>query len=573
LQAIERAKMFNKKLLDTCHRFNEEWKNNFTKRYSGTEFKLSTDSGVPLKPVYTPEDITDTDYEKIGMPGVYPFTRGAYPIQYQFQPPMSQHALGFGLPEHSRERYEAYRRSQPLRAKEREPAYFLAGDIPSNNGIDPDEPEARGRIGVCGVSLSTINDFEILFSGLPLDRLNTIFSLFESSSSALALYITYAEKCGYPKEKLHGLSVNEIFEQICCDHPSASAKDTLKLIVEHIKYCVRNLPYWTPFRISGYSFEEAGANVIQEMAFSMAFLIAIAEEYMNAGGSPDEFMPRINLFLGFGNDFFEQIAKVRALRRMWAATCKERLGCKNPRSWRPIIAMQTAGSTFTAQQPLNNLLRAGFQTLAASLVGADVIWTTPYDEAIGIHSEESSTLAFRTQQIIYHETNIPSVTDPLGGSYYVEWLTDELESRANRLLDKVGDIGFIRAWETGWFRSEVENTASRHQYKMENGEKIIVGVNEYVVAEEKGKIRTTAVDPRTEEIAIQRIKAFKANRNNKKTRDQLKKLKDAASVIKEKWPRGGDLVPAILDAAKADATMGEITQVIKEVFGFHKRFY
>lgn len=565
--------MFDERLLEKCHRLNEEWKKIFAERYSGTEFRLATDSGVPLKPVYTPEDIKDLDYEKIGMSGIYPFTRGAYPMQYQFQPPMSQHALGFGLPEHSRERYEAYRRSQPLRTKGREPAYFLAGDIPSNNGMDPDEPEARGRIGVCGVSLSTLKDFEILFSGLPLDRLNTIFSLFESSSSALALYITYAENCGYPKEKLHGLSVNEIFEQICCDHPSASAKDTLKLIVEHIKYCVRNLPYWTPFRISGYSFEEAGANAVQEMAFSMALLIAIAEEYMNAGGSPDELMPRINLFLGFSNDFFEQVAKVRALRRMWAKTAKERLGCKNLRAMRPIIAMQTAGSTFTAQQPLNNLLRAGFQTVAASLVGADVIWTTPYDEAIGIHSEESSTLAFRTQQIIYHETNIPNVTDPLGGSYYVEWLTNELESRANKLLDKVDEIGFIKAWETGWFRSEVEKTASGHRHKVENREKIVVGVNEYVVEEEKGKIKATAVDPLVEEIAIRRVKEFKTNRNSKKTQEQLKRLEEAASVVKDKWPRGGDLMPAVLETAKADATMGEITKVIKDVFGFNKRFY
>jgi len=565
--------MLDEGLLDKCHRLEEEWQKIFSKRYGETGLKLTSDSGVPLKPVYTPKDVENMDYGEIAMPGVYPFTRGAYPIQYQFQPPMSQHALGFGLPEHSRERYEAYRRSQPLTSKGREPAYFLAGDIPSNNGLDPDEPEARGRIGVCGVSLSTIDDFKTLFSGLPLDKTNVVFSLFESSSSALAMYIACAEKLGHPKEKLHGLNVNEIFEQICCDHPSAPAKDTLKLIVEHIKYCVRNLPYWTPFRISGYSFEEAGANVVQEMAFSMAFLIAIAEEYMNAAGSPDEFMPRINLFLGFGNDFFEQVAKVRALRRMWAKTAKERLGCKSPRSMRPIIAMQTAGSTFTAQQPLNNILRAGFQTLAASLVGADVIWTTPYDEAIGIHSEESSNLAFRTQQIIYHETNISNVTDPLGGSYYVEWLTNELENRANELLDKVHEIGFFKAWETGWFRSEVERTASEHQRKVENKEKVVVGVNEYVAEEEKGKIQGTPVDPRAEEMAIKKVKEFKANRDNNKTQDQLKRLEEVASDVKDKWPRGGDLLPAILEAAKADATMGEMTTVIKDVFGFNKRYY
>jgi methylmalonyl-CoA mutase N-terminal domain/subunit len=565
--------MFDERLLEECRRLEEEWEKMFSRRYGEKGLSLSTDSGVPLKPVYTPEDIKDITYENIGMPGVYPFTRGAYPIQYQFQPPMSQHALGFGLPEHSRERYEAYRRAQPLRVKEREPAYFLVGDIPSNNGLDPDEPEARGRIGVCGVTLSTMKDFETLFSGLPLDRVNTIFSLFESSSPALAMYITCAENFGYPKEKLHGLNVNEIFEQICCDHPSGSAHDTLKLIVEHIKYCVRNLPYWTPFRISGYSFEEAGANVVQEMAFSMAFLIAIAEEYMNAVGDPDEFMPRINLFLGFGNDFFEQIAKVRALRRMWAKTAKERLGCKKPRSIRPIIAMQTAGSTFTAKQPLNNLLRAGFQTLAASLVGADVIWTTPYDEAIGIHSEESSRLAFRTQQIIYHETNIPNVTDPLGGSYYVEWLTNELQSRAENLLAQVDEMGFARAWETGWFRTELEKTASEHQHKVEDREKIVVGVNQYVIDEEKGKIKATPVNPQAEEIAIKRVKEFKANRDNKKTQDQLKRLEQTASDIKDKWPTGGDLIPAILETAKADATMGEMTQVIKDVFGFNKRYY
>jgi len=565
--------MFDKRSLEDCHKVEEEWQKIFSKRYKEADLGLTTDSGVPLKPVYNPEDIDNLEYETIGMPGVYPFTRGAYPIQYQFQPPASQHALGFGLPEHSRERYEAYRSAQPLRTGDREPAFFLAGDIPSNNGLDPDEPEARGRIGVCGVSLSTPKDFESLFSGMPLDRMNTVFSLFESSSSALAMYVRCAESFGYSKEQLHGLNVNEIFEQICCDHASASAKDTLKLIVEHIKYCVRNLPYWTPFRISGYSFEEAGANVVQEMAFSMAFLIAIAEEYMNSAGDPDEFMPKINLFLGFGNDFFEQIAKVRALRRMWAKTAKERFGCKSPRSMRPIIAMQTAGSTFTAQQPLNNLLRAGFQTLAAAMVGADVIWTTPYDEAIGIHSEESSALAFRTEQIIYHETNIANVTDPLGGSYYVEWLTNELEERANKLLGQVDEMGFAKAWETGWFRSELEKSASEHQHKVENGEKIIVGVNEYVAEEEKEKIKGTPVDPGTEEIAIKRVKEFRSNRDNRKTEEQLKRLEETAYNVKDKWPRGGDLLPAILEAARADATMGELTGVIKDVFGFNKRYY
>ena len=504
---------------------------------------------------------------------MYPFTRGAYPIQYHSQPPMSQHALGFGLPEHSRERYEAYRQSQPLSAKGREPAYFIAGDLPSNNGIDPDEPDARGRIGVCGVSLSTMKDLEILFSGLPLDRLHTILSLYDSSSPGLAMYISYAESRGYPKEKLHGVSVNETYQAMVSDHPSPSAKDTLKLIVEHVKYCVRNLPYWTPFRMCGYGFEESGATVVQEMAFSMALLIAIAEEYMNAGGSPDEFMPRITLFLGFGSDFFEQIAKTRALRRMWAKTAKERLGCKNPRSMRPIIAVQTGGSTFTAKQPLNNILRAGFQTLAAYLVGADVIWTTPYDEAIGIHSEESSTLAFRTEQIIYHETNIPNVSDPLGGSYYVEWLTNELESRANKLLDEIDEMGFSKAWETGWFRSETGKSASEHQRKVDNREKIIVGVNEYVIEEEKGKIKATPQIPHAEEIAIKRVKEFRATRNNQKTQEQLKKLEEAASNVKEKWPRGGDLMPAIIEAARANATIGEMTRVIKDIFGYNKRFY
>lgn len=565
--------MFDERLLKKSQQLNEEWKEISAKRYGGAEFKATTDAGVPLKPLYTPEDIQDIEFEKIGMSGMYPFTRGAYPIQYQFQPPMSQHALGFGLAEHSRERYEAYRRSQPLSSKGREPAYFVVGDLPSNNGIDPDEPEARGRVGVCGVSLSTMKDFDTLFSGLPLDRLHTIFSLYESSSPGLALYMTYAERCGYPKEKLHGVSVNEIYEAMCSDHACASAEDTLKLIVEHIKYCARNMPYWTPFRICGYAFEEAGANVVQQMAFSMALLYAIADEYVNAGGDPDEFMPKINLFLGFGMDFFEQIAKVRALRRMWAKTAKERFGCKNPRSLRPIIAVQTGGSTFTAKQPLNNVLRAGFETLAAYLVGAEVIWTTPYDEAIGIHSEESSTLAFRTEQIIYHETNIPHVADPLGGSYYVEWLTDELESRANKLLDQIDDMGFDKAWDTGWFRSEIEKSVSEHQRKVENREKIIVGVNEYVAEEEPGKVRATPLIPHAEELAIKRVKEFKVNRNNKKTQEQLKKLEEIASNVKDRWPRGGDLMPAILEAARADATIGEMTKVIKDVFGYNKRFY
>ncbi|MFH1624361.1 MAG: methylmalonyl-CoA mutase family protein, partial [Pseudomonadota bacterium] len=411
------------------------------------------------------------------------------------------------------------------------------------------------------------------FSGLPLDRLHTIFSLYESSSPGLAMYVTYAERCGYPKETLHGVSVNEIYQAMCSDHACATAEDTLKLIVEHIKYSARNLPYWTSFRMCGYAFEEAGANVVQQMAFSMALLNAIATEYMNTGGDPDEFMPKVNLFLGFGMDFFEQIAKVRALRRMWAKTAKEKFGCKNPRSLRPIIAVQTGGSTFTARQPLNNILRAGFETLAAYLVGAEVIWTTPYDEAIGIHSEESSTLAFRTEQIIYHETNVPLVADPLGGSYYVEWLTNELEDRANKLLDTIEEMGFDKAWNTGWFRAEIEKSVSEHQRKVENREKTIVGVNEYVVEEEPGKIKATPLVTDAEELAIKRVKEFRAARDNKKTEEQLKRLEEVASNVKDKWPRGGDLVPSILEAARADATMGEMTKVIKDVFNYNKRFY
>jgi len=550
----------------------DEWQQEYSKRYGETQFELSTDSGIPLKPVYTPADIEGISYREIGMPGIYPYTRGAYPVQYQYQPPMAQHGAGCGLPEHTREIYDNYRRAQPLTSKGREPGYFVICDIATNHGLDPDDPLARGFVGVCGVTASTVNDFEILFKGLPLDRIHTVLSTYDASAAWLGMYIVCAEKFGYPVDQLHGLSINAIDHQIHCDHPSAAAKDTMKLIAEHIKFCTRNMPYWTPIRVSGYGFEESGANSIQELAFALALWIAITEECIVAGLKPDDFIPRLNIFLGFGNDFFEQIAKLRALRKMWAKITTERFGCKNPRSIRPIVAVQTAGSTFTAKQPMNNLLRAGFQTLAATLAGVNVIWTTPYDEAIGIHSEEAASLAFRTQQIILHETNISSVTDPLGGSYFLESLTAKLEEEATKLLEDIDRMGFEKAWETGWFRRETERSASEYRKKVESGEKTVVGVNKYV-SDEKTKVMTIKADPKTEEIAIQRIKQFKTERDNAKTKAALSSLEELATKVREEWPKGGDLEPGVIEAVRAGATMGEITQIIKDAFDFHHRYY
>jgi len=558
--------MFTRDTLEKDRELQKRWKEKYQKLYKDIEFKTTTASGIPVKPVYTPSDIEHIDFGEIGVPGEYPYTRGIYPLQYQFQPWVNQMSLGYGLPEQTRERMEMLK-DAGMKGYFGAQSYNLPHDLVSKAGLDPDSPEARGLVGRGGVNISTIDDLERLFHDIPLDKTQIVQNIGSATMVGLAMFIVYAERRGFPREKLGGNSMNWLYKAPFVDYAMFPPKSAFKLMVEFIKFCRNNMPRWNTTNICGYFIEEAGGNAIQEAAFSIATGIAITEECIRAGLHPDEFLPRFGFQFAQGNDFLEEIAKIRAIRRIWAKINRERFGCKDPKSMQVRMHIHTSGCSLMAQQPLVNVVRAAFHTLGAVLAGTNALHTSAYDEALGLPTEEAATLALRTQQVVLHETSIPNVSDPLAGSYYVEWLTSKIEEEANKLIEKIDQLGYIKAWETGWFKDELAKSAYKWREGMDNSERIVVGVNRYVSDEER-KVPVFKIDPKIEETAVERVKKFRAQRDNARTKAVLEGLRDVARRVDEEWPQGGDLMPAIIEAAKADATLGEMQGILKEVFGW-----
>lgn len=560
--------LFSEETIKKLQMAQKEWEESYAKYYGDTKLDRKSASGFDLKPVYTPADIQDMNIDNLAMPGVYPLVRGTYPLQYQIHPWASEFGFGFGLPEDTRQRYDLLIEEGMKGHQGRLPIYFVIGDTALGAGYDPDYPQARGYVGKCGSSWSTMQDLEILFDGLPLDQINVILpAQGVSVVPVLAQYITYVKRRGFPLESLRGLSHNYWYRHISADNAFTSPEGALICGIEVIKFCTRNMPLWNVMSISGYQMEEAGSTPVQDLAFMLATYIFTVEKCMEAGLHPDQFAHRFGNFIAMGNDFFEQVAKVRAYKRMWAKINKERFGCKTPRALKAITQLQTAGSTFTAQQPLNNVVRATLQTLAAVLSGSDAMWTSAYDEAMAVPTEEAVTLALRTQQIILHESNITAVSDPLGGSFYLEWLTNKLEEEAFKIIEKVESMGYMNCLRDGWFRREIEKNVYEHRQAMKKGDKVVVGVNKY----EGGKTLTAhplRIDPKVEETASERAKKFRAQRDNNKTKAALKQFKEAVKISQNEWPNGPDLIPAAIEAAEANATMGEMSDVLKEVYGW-----
>jgi len=546
----------------------EEWQSAFEKRYSSLELDLRTAAGIPVKPVYGPRDVKDLDYQNVGMPGVYPFTRGSHPLMYQYTRWTTQQGFGFGLPEHTRERYDVLRKEGLSGYEGMEAPFFLIGDEVTTAGYDPDNPIARGRVGKCGVSWCTTRDLERLFHDLPLDKIFTVWNIFLPSPIALAMYIVTAEKMGFQMKDLRGVSCFYVFEQMFMDHPTYDPENGLKLAAAQTRFCTRNLPYWNSTSMDGYAIQESGANAIQELAFMFAEAIATTEAAVKMGLSADDFVSRFGFHIAAGDDFLETVAKIRALRQIWAKITKDRFGCQKPKSWRAsTIQVETAGDSLTAQQPQNNIIRASIQTLAAVLGGANSIWTTHYDEALSIPTEESATLCLRTQQIILHETNVPNVVDPLGGSYYLEWLTNKIVEDVMALIHNIDEMTFIGAMKNGWIRREIEKSAWEHRVELDTDKKIKVGVNKYVT-DEKLEMNLHKPDPEIEKVAVQRVKEFRAKRDNQKVTKALEEMKKVAIEFKDNWPDGPELMPAIIEAVRADATLGEMMDVMRRTFGF-----
>ncbi len=517
--------------------------------------EFTTGSGILVKRIYTPLDIRDLGYVRdLGFPGEYPYIRGVYPTMYRGRLWTMRMYAGYGTAEETNARYKYL-------LKEGQTGLSVAFDLPTQLGYDPDHPLARGEVGKVGVSMPTLKDMEILFEGIPLDKVTTSMTINAPTAMLLAMYIAVAEKQGVSMDKLGGTVQNDILkEYVARGNYIYPPQPSMKLVVDVIEFCTKNMPRWNPISISGYHMREAGATAVQEVAFTLASAIAYVEACLERGLEVDSFARRLSFFFAAHNDFFEEIAKFRAARRLWARIMRERFGAKHPDSLRLRFHAQTAGSTLTAQQPQNNIVRVTIQALAAILGGAQSLHTNSYDEAYCLPTEEAVRIALRTQQIIAYESGVTNVIDPLGGSYYVEWLTNEIESQAEKYIKKIDAMGgMVKAIEQGYIQREIVESAYRYQKEVEEGKRVVVGVNKFVI-EEPIQIRLLKVRPEVEKAQIERVREVRSSRDDQRAKRALKSLREAAES-------GENVMPTILQAVKAYCTIGEMCDVLREVYG------
>ncbi|MHC1567183.1 MAG: acyl-CoA mutase large subunit family protein [Candidatus Syntropharchaeia archaeon] len=532
--------------------------------YKERKDKFVTISNRPIKRVYKPEDLDGFDYERdLGDPGEYPFTRGIHPTMYRGRLWTMRQFSGFGTAEDTNKRYK-------FLLEQGQTGLSVAFHFPTLYGRDSDDPMSLGEVGKCGVAIDSLKDMEILFDGIPLDQVSTSMTINPPASVLLAMYIAVAEKQGVPQDKISGTIQNDILKEYIAQKSWIFPPEpSIRLIVDTIEYCTKYVPKWNTISISGYHIREAGATAVQELAFTLADGMAYVVAAIERGLDVDAFAPRLSFFFNAHNDFFEEIAKFRAARRIWARFMREEMGAKNPRSWMLRFHTQTAGCSLTAQQPMNNIIRTTIQALAAVLGGTQSLHTNSMDEAWALPTEEAVTIALRTQQIIAHESGVTNTVDPLAGSYFVETLTNEIEKEANEYFEKIKEMGdgnilrgVITGIERGFFQKEIADAAFRFQKQVEEGEYIVVGVNKYISGEDL-PIELLKVDPEVERRQIERTKKLRQERDNAKVEDTLKKLKKAAEGTE-------NLMPYIIDAVKAYATLGEIIGTMKEVFGEYK---
>jgi methylmalonyl-CoA mutase N-terminal domain/subunit len=518
--------------------------------------RFITASSRPVERLYTPADIANLDYERdLGLPGRYPYTRAVQPTGYRGKLWTMRMFAGFGSAEETNQRFK-YLLSQG------ETGLSVAFDMPTLYGYDTDTPQAAGEFGKCGVAISSLADMEILLDGIPLDQVTTSMTINGPAAVIWAMYIAAAEKRGIPRATLGGTIQNDILKEYIAQKEFLFPPEpSLRLVVDTIEFGTREMPRWNTISISGYHIREAGSTAAQELAFTLADGLAYVEAALARGLDIDEFAPRLSFFFNAHNDFFEEIAKYRAARRIWARAMREKYGAKDPRSWMLRTHAQTAGVTLTAQQPETNIVRVALQALAAILGGTQSLHTNSMDEALALPSEKAATVALRTQQVIAEESGVANTVDPLAGSFFVEALTDALESDANdyfRRIDALG--GVLPAIEAGFFQREIAEAAFRYQQEIERGERTIVGVNDYV-SEGPPAIPLLQMDPQGYERQVARLCRVRTERDNSAVVACLRRLRDAA--------RGGNanLMYPILEAVNAYATLGEITDVFRAVYG------
>jgi len=520
--------------------------------------KFMTVSSVPVKALYTPEDIAGLNYERdLGYPGFYPYTRGVQGNMYRGRLWTMRQFAGFATARESNERYK-YLLSQG------NTGLSVAFDMPTIMGYDSDHPRAFGEVGRVGVAIDSLEDMETLFSGIPLDKITTSMTINAPAAILWCLYIATAEKQGVPSHKLGGTIQNDILKEYIAQKSWIFPPEpSLRLITDIFAFAGRHVPKWNTVSISGYHIREAGSTAVQELAFTLADGFAYVEAGIKAGLDVDSFAPRLSFFFNAHIDFFEEIAKYRAARRIWARRMKEKYGAKDERSLLLRFHTQTAGCSLTAQQPENNIVRTAYEALAAVLGGTQSLHTNSMDEVLALPSEKAVRIALRTQQVIAEESGVANTIDPLAGSYFVEALTDQMEAEAEKYFERIEQLGgVLAAIDQGFFQQEIADAAYRYQLEIEQKERIIVGVNEYVI-EEPSQIELLKIDPRVEEEQKERVRAMRARRDNIVCGNRLDALRRAAGTSE-------NLIPYILDCVRAYVTEGEIIQVLREVFGEYK---
>jgi len=549
--------MFREDELKEIESEKERWEEDLAETLRETPERLprfSTVSDLEMKGLYTPEDIKNINYSRdIGFPGASPFTRGVQPSMYRGRLWTMRMFSGLGGPEETNKRFH-YLLSHG------ETGLSVAFHYPTLMGYDSDSPMSKGEIGKCGVAIDTLKDMEILFEGIPLDKVTTSMTINPPAAILLAMYIVVAEKQGVSKKEIGGTIQNDMLKEFIAQKTfMLPPKPSIRIIVDTIEYCTREVPRWNTISISGYHIREAGATAAQELAFTLADGIAYVEAAIERGLKVDDFAPRLSFFFDSHIDFFEEIAKFRAARRMWSKLMRERFMAKNPRSWMLRFHTQTAGCSLTAQQPYNNVVRTASEALAAVLGGTQSLHTNSLDETYAIPTEEAVTIALRTQQILAEETGVANTIDPLAGSYFVEALTDQMEQQAWDYIHRIDEMGgMVTAVERGYPQAEIADSAYKYQKQIDSGEKIMVGVNKY--ATDHPPITIWRMSPAVEERQLARLRQVKQIRDNQEVKELLNQVRIASK-------NGENLMPHIINAVKEYATIQEICDVWRDVFG------
>jgi len=522
-----------------------------------TDVEFTSVSGRGMEPVYTPLDLPEHHIAAAGLPGTYPYLRGIHPTMYRGKLWTMRQFAGFGTARDTNERYKfLLARGQT--------GLSVAFDFPTLMGYDSDHPRSEGEVGKCGVAISSLKDMEDLFDGIPLERVSTSMTINGPAAMLFCFYVAAAERQGADLGKLQGTIQNDMLKEYMAQHAWIyPVEPALKVIVDLFEWAAGHTPKWNTISISGYHIREAGATAAQELAFTLANGFCYVEHGLARGLDVDSFAPRLSFFWDVHSDFFEEIAKMRAARRIWARTLRQKYGARNPRSWQMRFHCQTAGVSLTAQQPHNNIVRVAYQALAAVLGGTQSLHTNALDETLALPTEESVRIALRTQQILAYETGVPNVADPLGGSYYVEALTDGLEREAAGLFAEIeAQGGVVPAIESGWFQRQIAESATRHQLEIEHRRRVVVGLNEFVEDTEP-PVEILRIGNAAEDAQRVRMASLRAGRDQALVEARLGALREAATL-------GRNVIPPMLDCARAYATLYEIRYTLEEVYGTYR---